>query len=474
MKFPYFFRHSFRYALVLTACGYVLSGLQLVQAAQPTADPKAEVSPSSAALPLQQIQRFTNAIGAIKEYYVEPVKDDKLFSSAIRGMLSGLDPHSAYLDAQDLKELQDITLGEFGGIGLEVLPENGGLRIISPLDGSPGQKAGLKPGDLIVRVDQVSVKGMSSPINKMRGKPGTKVSLTILRKGVQEPLVVTITRQIIKLKSVKNQLLDQQYGYIRISNFQAGTETDLKAAVATLKRQAGNKLKGVVLDLRNNPGGLLEPSIEVSNLFLDSKKLQYDRLIVYAKGRFPASQFQAKATSYDLLQGIPLVVLINEASASGAEIVAGALQDQKRAVVMGTNSFGKGSVQTVLPLDNQSALKLTTAIYYTPAGRSIQAKGIKPDIIVAELKMSDLKKTNKPWIELKEADLEGHLENASGEDDTADAAAAASTSDKKDKVPEGGIEQLPSPKTDYQLNEALNLLKGLNAISAVQAQKVAR
>jgi carboxyl-terminal processing protease len=462
MKFP----RPLMLTLMLTGCGYLSFGLQIAKAA----DPKVEVSSSSAALPLQQIQRFTNAIGAIKEYYVDVVKDDKLFDSAIRGMLAGLDPHSAYLDSQDLKDLQDVTLGEFGGIGVEVLPENGGLRIISPLDGSPGQRAGLKPGDLIVRVNQVPVKGMSSPINKMRGKPGTKVILTVLRKGTPEPLVVSITRQIIHIKSVKSQLLDNQYGYIRISNFQAGTDTDLKTTIAGLKRQSSNKLKGVVLDLRNNPGGLLEPSIEVANLFLDSKKLKYDRLIVYAKGRFPAAQFQAKATSYDLLQGLPLVILINEASASGAEIVAGALQDQKRAVLMGTDSFGKGSVQTVLPLDDQSALKLTTAIYYTPAGRSIQAKGIQPDIVVPEFKMSDLKKPNKPWIELKESDLEGHLANTS--DDGADADKDSKTA-AKDQAVESSMDQLPSPKSDYQLNQALNLLKGLNAISAVQAQKAA-
>lgn len=421
------------------------------------------------ALPLKQIQRFTNAISEIKEYYVEPVADDKLFSQAIRGMVSGLDPHSSYLDAQDLKELQDVTQGEYEGIGVEVMMDDGLLRVVTPLDGSPGQKAGIKPGDIIARIDKAAVKGMTlrEAISKLKGKRGTKVRLTIIRQDAPEPLKMYVTRQNIHVKSVRSKLLDQHYAYIRVSSFQSGTQADLRKIITDLTRDSKGQLKGLILDLRNNPGGLLDSAIEATNLFLDSKKLLYDRLIVYTKGRVTASQFQAKATSTDVSNGLPMVVLINAGSASGAEIMAGALQDQKRAVVLGTKSFGKGSVQTVLPIDNESALKLTTAIYYTPAGRSIQAKGIEPDVVVEDLKIPEDKKQSQSWLYLKESDLEGHL-GKSGEEEEKEKNKDKNPKEKRAPLSSAealqGLGSLPSPKEDYQLQAAVNLLQALAAL----------
>lgn len=417
-----------------------------------TASVCAETTP----VPIKEIQRFTAAISQIKNYYVEPVKDDKLFDEAIRGMLAGLDPHSAYLDEQDLKELQDATSGEFSGLGLEVVPDSGALKVVSPIDDTPAQKAGIKPGDLIIRINKEPVSKMTlrEAVVKMRGKPGSAVILTIVRKSAAAPLNIKIIRKVIQVQSVRSQMLAKGYGYIRIGSFQANTEAEMLKAVKSLVQQSGGQLKGLVLDLRNNPGGLLDSAVDVSNLLLDSRKLGYNHLIVYTKGRFPASQFQAKATSEDILHGAPIVVLINSGSASGAEIVAGALQDHKRAIVLGTNSFGKGSVQTVLPLDSKSALKLTTALYYTPAGRSIQAQGIHPDVQVDEMTMPTSKEDKYASLYLKEADLKGHLNNGNK---TTVETVSGGDEDVKDTV----SSSLPSVKTDYQLHEALNLLRGM-------------
>ena len=364
-------------------------------------------------IPVADIQKFATVIAQIKEYYIDPVSDKTLFNNAIRGMLSNLDPHSAYLDADDLRDLQTVTTGEFGGIGIEVMPENGFIKVVSPLDDTPASKAGIKPGDLIVRIDSKLVKDMTveEAINMIRGPKGSKLTLTILRKGESKPIILILTREDVKVQSVKTKMLENGYGDIRLAVFQASTNADLKKAVAKMETDSGGHLKGLVIDLRNDPGGLLDSAVEVVNDFLDSNKLtKYNKLIVYTKGRIPGQDIQFKAHGDDIAQGIPMVVLINGGSASASEIVAGALQDYKRAIIMGTKSFGKGSVQTVIPIDKTSAIKLTTALYYTPSGRSIQAKGIRPDVIVSELKIPKAN-PDEPSIPLEEADLENHLKN---------------------------------------------------------------
>lgn len=410
----------------------------------------------------EDLQRFSNAYHLIKQYYVDNPGDKKIFASAISGMLSGLDPHSSFLDENDLKDLRDMTTGEFSGLGLEVSPEQGYLKIVSPIDESPAQKAGIKAGDLIIKVDGVPIRSLSvnDAVNKMRGKKGSPVTLILYRKSEDKVFKVTIVRDTIHVKSVKGKLLDGKYGYIRIATFQEQTGKELDTTIADLNRQAGGHMNGLILDLRNNPGGLLEAAVEVSNEFLP-KATGKKGLIVYTKGRIQGSQFEAFATHGDVLNGAPLVVLINEGSASGSEIVAGALQDHKRAILVGENSFGKGSVQTVLPLDDKTAIKLTTALYYTPSGRSIQAEGIKPDVTVKDLKIAtDAKESNSEIFgSLKEADLEGHLANGN-------------TNTVKDKLKE----QAPSaklssdasnieatPTGDYQLYEGLQILKALSA-----------
>lgn len=407
-------------------------------------------------IPVVDIQKFATVIAQIKQYYIDPVSDKTLFNNAIRGMLSNLDPHSSYLDSNDLRDLQTVTTGEFGGIGIEVMPDNGFIKVISPLDDTPASKAGIKPGDLIVRIDNKLVKDITveQAINMIRGPKGTKLTLTILRKGDAKPLILTLTREVVKVESIKSRMLENNYGYIRLAFFQASTNTDLRKAVDKLETQANGHLKGLVIDLRNNPGGLLDSAVEVANDFLDSDKLtKYNKLIVYTKGRLPNQDIQFKAHGSDITHGIPMVVLINGGSASASEIVAGALQDYKRALIMGTQSFGKGSVQTVIPIDKTSAIKLTTALYYTPSGRSIQAKGIHPDVAVAELKIP--KTSSEPSaMALAEADLENHLQNGNKSAATPE----NETQSQEDKKVEAALAQ-----EDFQLYQALNLLKGLNA-----------
>jgi carboxyl-terminal processing protease len=328
-------------------------------------------------------ERFTQVVRRVRSNYVEPVKNKELVDNAIRGVLSKLDPHSAYLDADDLKELTTATVGKFGGIGIEIVPAKGAIRVVSPIDGTPAYRVGIKPGDLIVKIDGKPVKDMTmrDAVSMMRGKKGTKVLLTIQRKSAPKPIQFEVVRDIIKIETVKYRMLENGYGYIRVSLFQDPTASDLMKAIKELKKESGNHLKGMILDLRNNPGGLLDSATEVAEQFLDSHRLT-NKKIVYTQGRTPQINFEALASKRDLLAGIPLVVLINQGSASGSEIVAGALQDHNRAIIVGTRSFGKGSVQTVLPIDGDSAIKLTTALYYTPAGRSIQAEGIQPDVWV--------------------------------------------------------------------------------------------
>lgn len=412
-------------------------------------------------LPMKDVQRFTTAIGQIKSYYVEDVDDADLFENAIRGMLAGLDPHSAYLDEDDFSDLKVSTSGEFTGLGIEIALEDGFIKIISPIDDTPAKKAGLQPGDVIIRLDDTSIKGMTlrDAVKKMRGRKGTSIILTIVRRGEKQPLKITVTRDTIRIQSVKSRLLDTNYAYIRISHFQASTAKDLVEAINHLKQATKGSLRGLVLDLRNNPGGLLDAAIQVSDIFLHSSNLDHNKLIVYTKGRIPESKFDAKATPGDLINGAPMVVLANEGSASASEIVAGALQDHHRAIIMGTSTFGKGSVQSVLPLDDTSGIKLTTALYYTPAGRSIQAEGIHPDVVVENISLPKESEQQDDFMAfVKEIDLNGHIANGN-------APKASSSAQHQTQTPT----QVPSnkmtlAKNDFQLYEALNLLKGINAL----------
>ena len=395
-------------------------------------------------LPLNEIRIFTEIFSKIKSDYVENIEDSTLLKNAIRGMLQGLDPHSAYLDKDAYKELQEGTSGEFGGLGIEVGYEDGFVKVISPIDDTPAKRAGIKAGDLIIRLDGKSVKGISlmEAVKMMRGKPGSEIELTILRGGEEKPFNVTIVRDIITVKNIKAETIESAFGYIRISNFQIHTVDDLSKALTKLESENNNMLKGLVLDLRNNPGGLLNAAVGVSDLFLD------EGLIVYTEGRVKGSKLKFNAKPSEMFKDIPIIVLVNGGSASASEIVAGALQDHRRAIIMGERTFGKGSVQTILPMNDETALKLTTARYYTPSGRSIQASGIEPDMIVKNIKF-DVKQNNNMGNGLiKESDLTGHLDSEVTKNDS---------NQKKDNVDNSSLAE-----TDYQLYEALNVLKGLS------------
>ena len=395
-------------------------------------------------LPVEELRAFTDVFGRIKNDYVEDVNDRDLLENAIRGMLTGLDPHSAYLDREQFKELQVGTSGEFGGLGIEVGMEDGFVKVIAPIDDTPAQRAGVQAGDLIIRLDDTPVKGMAlnDAVKIMRGKPGTSIVLTIVRTGVEAPLKITVTRDIITVKSVRSRMLDAGFGYVRISQFQAKTADALLQAVEDLKKENQGALKGLVLDLRNNPGGVLNGAVSVSDAFLRKG------LIVYTEGRVSDSRLRFNATPNDVLDDAPLVVLVNQGSASASEIVAGALQDQRRAIIMGSQTFGKGSVQTILPLSSGTAVKLTTARYYTPAGRSIQAEGIVPDILLEDLKVSALESAFDP---IKESSLTRHLGNGN-----ATKPVPAVVPATQDGEPEESLAQ-----RDYQLYEALNMLRGM-------------
>ena len=397
---------------------------------------------NSKQIPFEDLQAFTEVFSKVKSDYVEAVDDKKLIEDAIRGMLNGLDPHSAFLNTSEFSDLKIGTTGQFGGLGIEVGMENGFVKVISPIDDTPASRAGIQASDLIIKLDEKSVKGMTlnEAVKIMRGKPNTAIDLTIVREGEPKPLVINITREIIRVKSVKNRMLEPGYGYVRITNFQSRTTTDLLKAISDLQKK--ERLKGMVLDLRNNPGGVLNGAVGVSDAFID------DGLIVYTEGRLDDSSHRYLATPGDSLNGAPLVVLINGGSASASEIVAGAVQDHKRGIIMGTKSFGKGSVQTIQELRNGSAVKLTTARYFTPNGRSIQAKGIEPDIKLSTVKLSD--KDEKARETYSESDLEGRLSNPNGEGDE------AKKSDSETLA-----------KSDFQLYEALNLLKGLTILKDI-------
>ncbi|MDH3672262.1 MAG: S41 family peptidase [Gammaproteobacteria bacterium] len=426
-----------RYTLILLLGVFIGAGITLERAVLAERD-----NSSSGALPLEELRTFTEVYSKIKSDYVEDVDDKKLLEDAITGMLAGLDPHSSYLDPQGFKEVRIGTEGQFGGLGIEVTMENGFVKVVSPIEDTPAARAGLEPGDLIVRLDETAVKGLtlSEAVKLMRGKPGSIITLTVVREGEAKPLKVDITRAIIKIQSVKSRILEPGYGYLRITQFQANTAQNLKTALRKLQTENKDKLKGMVLDLRNNPGGVLNSAVAVSDVFLR------DGLIVYTEGRVSDSKLKFSATSSEAIKGAPLVVLVNGGSASASEIVAGALQDHGRAIIMGTKTFGKGSVQTIMPMSNGAALKLTTARYYTPSGKSIQATGIEPDIITEDAKVT---KNGQTEERLKEADLSGHLEGSDKE----------KTTDKKDKAK---ATEKKSTDDDFQLSEALTLLKGIN------------
>lgn len=433
-----FVRNSFLFTALL------LLGLQLA-IGQNENGGEQPVAPQG--LPLDELRTFTEVFSKIKNDYVEEVDDRKLLEDAIRGMLAGLDPHSSYLDKKSYEELQEGTSGEFGGLGIEVGMEDGFIKVISPIDDTPAQKAGIKAGDLIIKLDDTPVKGLSlnDAVSRMRGKPGTEITLTVVRNGEDKPLKITIVRDIIKVNSVRARTLEPGYGYLRISSFQANTGPDLRRELEKLKEENSSMLKGIVLDLRNNPGGVLNAAVDVVDVFLEKG------LVVYTEGRDEESMLRFNAKPIDDLKDTPIVVLVNVGSASASEIVAGALQDHKRAVIVGQKTFGKGSVQTILPLSDEAAVKLTTARYYTPSGRSIQAAGIEPDIIIDKVAVRQIEEAETGVV--KEENLSRHLENIQIEDPPIT---------EQDPDLEGQEEdELPLSISDYELYEALNVLKGI-------------
>lgn len=421
----------------LTGLLWIAVGLLL-----PAAGAKTAGEGEKQSLPLEELRIFAEVYGRIKQDYVEPVEDRKLLEYAVRGMLGGLDPHSAYLDEDEFDELRVGTSGEFGGLGIEVGMEDGFVKVIAPIDDTPAQRAGIKAGDLIIRIDDQAVKGMSldEAVKLMRGKPGTKVTLQIVRKGREAPFTVTLERAVIKTVSVKSRLLKPGFGYLRVSQFQANTGEDLRKAVERLRRSSDGGLEGLVLDLRNNPGGVLQAAVAVADAFLR------DGVIVYTKGRIEDSRLRFQASPDDILEGAPIVVLVNGGSASASEIVAGALQDHRRAVVVGQQTFGKGSVQTIIPVNDRTAIKLTTARYFTPNGRSIQAEGIRPDI---ELEEVTLQRADDDGLSLRESQLAHHLDNPNG-----------GVGQKKNATGKDS-EEKSLVETDYPLSEALHLLEGM-------------
>ena len=427
-----------------------------ILASSPNTTVPADDAAPSAQVSHDEIQRFITAIAIIKHYYIDNISDKKLFTYAIRGMLANLDPHSAYLDQNDLKELQATVSGKFVGIGIELTIKDGLLQVITPLKGTPAFKADIKPGDFILKINHELVQNMTleEAINKIKGTRGTDVTLTILRKGVDKPLIKTLKRDVIKVVMVNGKLLEDHFAYINLALFQGSVANNLQTTIRQLQKESHGPINGLILDLRNNPGGLLQSSADVANMFLDSNKItrKYNDLIVYTTGRISGSDIQLKAHPGDILSGAPMVVLINGGSASASEIVAGALQDYRRAVIMGTRSFGKGSVQTVIPINNTSAIKITTALYHTPDGSVIQAQGIIPDVSVPELNVSD--NNLKDIISLDESDYQNHLVNGEAKQEQARLVALQKVRDNEIKL----------AKEDYQLYEALMMLKGMSAV----------
>ena len=443
---------SKRYKTILVLVFGIFVGVSVSITSSVLAEKNAD---ESVGLPLNELRNFSDIFARVKSDYVEEVDDKTLLENAIRGMLTGLDPHSTYLNNEEYKELKIGTTGKFGGLGIQVGMEDGFVKVISPIDDTPAYRAGLEAGDLIIRLNEKSVKGMTlnDAVKIMRGEPGTDIKLTVIREGADKPLAFTVTRDIISVKSVKSRILEPDYGYIRISNFQSKTARDLVNELSNLKKENKNELKGLVLDLRNNPGGVLSAAADVSDAFIDEGKL------VYTQGRIANSDFEFNAKPGDIMNGSPVVVLINGGSASASEIVAGALQDHKRAVVMGSKSFGKGSVQTIQELRSGGAVKITTARYFTPSGRSIQGEGITPDIILDSYEIEDSKEDGSS-LRIKESDLSGSISNPTKSQEAIKKAVEEGKKDEdKDK------DEKIKASDDFQLFEALLLLKGLNILS---------
>jgi carboxyl-terminal processing protease len=469
----------------LQQVGLVVLGAALGIAASLHFSAIADRQSSSVQLPVDDLRLFSEVFGRIKNDYVEPVEDKKLLKEAINGMLTGLDPHSAFLDQDAYKDLQVGTQGEFGGLGIEVGSEDGFVKVVAPIEDTPAYRAGVQAGDLIIKLDGVSLKGLglNEAVKKMRGKPHTEVTLTLMRKGLSAPFDIKLKRDVIRVKSVKARMIEPGYGLVRITQFQEHTGENLVTAVNDLYKQSNGDLKGLVVDLRMNPGGLLNAAVAVSSAFLPKNSL-----VVYTDGRTEDAKMRLTANKENYVRGafredylaklpaavksVPLVVLVNGASASASEIVAGALQDHKRATILGTQTFGKGSVQTILPLPNNQAVKLTTARYFTPSGRSIQAKGISPDIVVEDAAVDSR-------VFMREADLQHHLigeGEKAAPDGTTPAAKAAPAPAKPS--PESKAPAKPDAKTaadatkdgakkeDVQLAAAVKFLKGQPVTSA--------
>ncbi|WP_020651136.1 S41 family peptidase [Solimonas variicoloris] len=444
---PRFYRVPLALAagVLIGASVTLTQGVLADKAAKPTAD----------ALGFKDLQTFVEILNRVKADYVEPVDDKTLIENAVRGMMAGLDPHSAYLDKDEYQDMNVVTTGKFGGLGIEVQMQNGFVRVVSPIDDTPAAKAGIQPGDLIVKIDETPVKGLSlsDAVSKMRGEPGTKVKLTIVREGESAPKIFDLKRETISVASVRSRMLDGDLAYLRISSFTTETSATLEKEFAKLKKDAKSPIKGLVLDLRNNPGGVLDAAVKVSDAFMTRGP------IVTIKGREPGAQREFDATPGDLLDGAPIVVMVNGGSASASEIVAGALQDSRRAVVVGSRSFGKGSVQTILPLSNEGAIKLTTARYYTPSGRSIQAEGIEPDVAIRPLKIAKSDKDDGADFDpITEASLKGSLENKDDKISQDERAKLEAERAQKAKDAQALAE------SDYGLYEATNILRSLSLV----------
>ncbi|MBE2192122.1 MAG: S41 family peptidase [Alphaproteobacteria bacterium] len=432
---------SFRLSLLLAVSLLALPNCSMAQEAATVKDAPQQTEEET----YKQLALFGEAFERVREKYVEPVTDEKLIEYAIKGMLVNLDPHSDYMAAKDFDDMKIQTKGEFGGLGIEVTMEDGLIKVISPIDDTPAFKAGVKAGDLIIYLDKKPIMGMTLPeaVDQMRGKVGTPIEITVRREGVPEPIAITIIRDVIKIQPVKFRVEDETIGYIRVNQFNRNAYDGLKKAMDKINADVGEKLSGYVLDLRNNPGGLLDQAIAISDAFLEQGE------IVSTRGREEKDIKRDNALPGDLANGLPVVVLINGGSASASEIVAGALQDHRRAVLMGTRSFGKGSVQTVIPVSGDGALRLTTARYFTPSGRSIQGKGIDPDIVVDQAKIEKLEEMG-----IHEEDLKGALSNPTTQ-------AKASNDNAKDPKSDKKTEEEKASDKDYQLARALDLLHGL-------------
>lgn len=419
----------------------------------------------------ESIELFTDVMAIVKKSYVEEIDTKKLIYGAINGMLASLDPHSSFMPPETYKEMKIDTKGAFGGLGIEITIKDGVLTVISPIEDTPAFKAGIKAGDQIIKIDDKFTKDLNinEAVKRMRGQKGTTVVLTIMRDGLEKPKEYPLVRDIIQIRSVRSRMIDNGYGYVRVAQFQEKTDEDMNRALKALQEENKGTLSGLVLDLRNNPGGLLDQAVRVADHFID------EGLIVYTEGREKDSKMQFSAKKGSKEPNYPIVVLINSGSASASEIVAGALQDHKRAVVMGTQSFGKGSVQTIIPLSDDSGLRLTTARYFTPKGRSIQAKGITPDITVERIELpKEVEK--KDTMHLREKDLENHFEtedkNApkdARKDDRKEEKKDEKKDDKKDKIVSTKLED--NLKNDYQVLRALDLLKGWEILKKMNNSK---